>query len=279
MINNENLQLIIDKSLKSGMSGAGAMTIQVSSLMWLRTTMNYQYKYGGKMIPTIRSLYAEGGITRFYRGIMPALMLGPISRFGDTSMNAAAIIIFEGSSLPIYAQTAGASILSGGWRFITVPIDTWKTSKQVHGIHGNSIIRQKIASYGIAGLYQGAVASSVATMAGHYPWFLTFNYLNRYIHHFKYNDEPLKALSRNALIGFCSSLTSDTVSNSIRVVKTFKQTNPEKISYINTVRTIVINDGINGLLFRGLKTKIITNGFQGIVFSVLYKFFSERFNV
>lgn len=279
MYNNEKWQLIIDKSLKSGMSGAGAMTIQVSSLMWLRTTMNYQYKYGGKMMPTIRNLYAEGGIPRFYRGIFPALMIGPISRFGDTAMNGAAISMFEGSGLPIYVQTAGASILAGGWRFITIPIDTWKTSKQVHGLQGNSIIKHKIATHGVAGLYQGAVASSFATIAGHYPWFLTFNYLNRYIHNFQYNDEPLKALSRNALIGFCSSFISDTISNSIRVVKTFKQTNPEKISYSDSIRVIVNNDGINGLLFRGLKTKIITNGFQGIVFSILYKFFSEQFNV
>ena len=38
---------IVIKSLKSGISGASAMLVQVLSLMWMRTTMNYQFKNGG----------------------------------------------------------------------------------------------------------------------------------------------------------------------------------------------------------------------------------------
>lgn len=38
---------IAHKALISGFSGSTAMVIQVCSLMWLRTTMNYQYRYGG----------------------------------------------------------------------------------------------------------------------------------------------------------------------------------------------------------------------------------------
>lgn len=38
---------ILLKAIKSGAAGAGAMTIQVTSLMWMRTTMNYQFKNGG----------------------------------------------------------------------------------------------------------------------------------------------------------------------------------------------------------------------------------------
>ena len=90
-----NVNDILEKSVKSGLSGAGAMTIQVSSLMWLRTTMNYQYKFGGKMLPTIQHLYKEGGIPRFYRGIIPALMVGPLSRFGDTAANSLALHYFK----------------------------------------------------------------------------------------------------------------------------------------------------------------------------------------
>jgi hypothetical protein len=53
-----DLKDILEKSAKSGTAGATAMTIQVLSLMWMRTTMNYQFKNGGSFIPTLRKLYA-----------------------------------------------------------------------------------------------------------------------------------------------------------------------------------------------------------------------------
>lgn len=86
---------IVTKSLKSGISGASAMFIQVLSLMWMRTTMNYQFKNGGGFLETLRKLYAEGGIPRFYRGVAPALIIGPISRFGDTAANLFALTLFK----------------------------------------------------------------------------------------------------------------------------------------------------------------------------------------
>ena len=271
-----NISDILDKSLKSGISGASAMTIQVSSLMWLRTTMNYQYKFGGQMIPTIKYLYKEGGIMRFYRGYIPALMVGPISRFGDTFTNELALSVFKDSHVPLSVQTGCASVMAGGWRILTLPIDAWKTSLQVHGNNGINILRMKVEKEGVKGLYNGALASSTATMIGHFPWFTTYNYMNLYIPKIKYGDEPMKALGRNAFIGFCASLVSDTVSNSMRVIKTYKQTHEEKIGYRRVVSEILEKDGIGGLLFRGLKTKIFTNGLQGIIFSIFYKFISEK---
>ena len=271
-----NYPEIFEKSIKSGISGASAMTIQVSSLMWLRTTMNYQYKFGGQMIPTIKNLYKEGGILRFYKGYVPALMVGPISRFGDTFTNELALNIFKDTNLPLSLQTGCASIMAGGWRILTLPIDAWKTSLQVHGNKGVDILKVKVQKEGIKGLYNGGIASSTATMIGHFPWFTTYNYMNLYIPRVKYSEEPLKALGRNALIGFCASFVSDTVSNSMRVIKTYKQTHPDNIGYRKVVEEVLEKDGINGLLFRGLKTKIFTNGLQGIIFSVFYKFISEK---
>lgn len=64
------------------------MFIQVMSLMWMRTTMNYQYRYGTTTKEALKTLYAQGGVRRFYRGVGPALIQGPISRFGDTAANA-----------------------------------------------------------------------------------------------------------------------------------------------------------------------------------------------
>lgn len=64
-------------------------------------------------------------------------MIGPISRFGDTATNMFASEISKNSStlkkLPIFIQTSIGSFLAGIWRLSTLPIDAWKTSKQVHG--------------------------------------------------------------------------------------------------------------------------------------------------
>jgi len=85
-----------------------------------------------------------------------------------------------------------------------------------------------------------------------------------------YEDLP-KKLSRAALIGFCASAVSDTVSNSIRVVKTTKQTATVPMTYPEVVKSVVQKDGVLGLMGRGLKTKIISNGIQGLLFSVLWR--------
>lgn len=51
-----------------------AMPCQVVSLMWLRTTVNYQYRFGTSTGVALRTLYADGGVRRFYRGVGPALL-------------------------------------------------------------------------------------------------------------------------------------------------------------------------------------------------------------
>jgi Mitochondrial carrier protein len=82
-------------------------------------------------------------------------------------------------------------------------------------------------------------------------------------------------LGRRAILGFCSSAVSDTCSNSIRVVKVYKQSHPDQMSYMQVVRNVIAESGIQGLLFRGLETKILANGLQGILFSILWKHFEE----
>jgi len=60
------------------------------------------------------------------------------------------------------------------------------------------------------------------------------------------------------------------------VIKTVRQTN-ETMSYKNIVMKVVEEDGWAGLFGRGLKTRIICNGMQGLMFSVMYKLFEEKF--
>ena len=115
-INNNTKQLqpsfkeTLDKSLNAGIAGSMAMCIQVSSLMWLRTTMNYQYRYGKTMPQAFKHLYNDGGIRRFYRGYAPALLVAPLSRFGDTMTNSYALQSLENSTLPTSIKNNGRLI-------------------------------------------------------------------------------------------------------------------------------------------------------------------------
>lgn len=69
-------------AIRGGTAGAAAMGANVACLMWLRTTVNYQYRNGTSFPVALKTLYADGGVPRFYRGLLPALFQGPLSRFG-----------------------------------------------------------------------------------------------------------------------------------------------------------------------------------------------------
>jgi hypothetical protein len=86
-----------------------------------------------------------------------------------------------------------------------------------------------------------------------------------------------RTLLRSAGMGFVSSVVSDTTSNSMRVVKTVKQTSPEVISYPETVKLIIAQDGVKGLFLRGLGTRLLSNAAQGVMFSVLWKYIDKTF--
>ena len=124
-------------------------------------------------------------------------------------------------------------------------------------------------------LYDGALANGVLSLIGHYPWFLMHNYLDYYIP--AYENRLFLSVIRNALIGFLSSCVSDVVSNSIRVVKVSVQTNSDKgKSYGKIIKEIVKKEGIKGVLFRGLGTRLLTNGVQGVMFNTLWKYFGRK---
>lgn len=84
---------------------------------------------------------------------------------------------------------------------------------------------------------------------------------------------------RNAGIGLIASIISDTCVNAIRVVKTTKQSIGTKhaISYMETIRMILAADGWKGLFGRGLRTRIVANAIQSIVFTVIWRSLADCF--
>ena len=167
-----------------------------------------------------------------------------------------------------------------------MPVDTSKTAMQVEGSEGLQRLWDKVGSQGPGPLYQGAFAAAAATAAGHFPWFLTYNFLDGQFPVVDASDDLLLSLVRSATLGLCASCVSDCVSNSLRVIKTTKQTAAlakadddggvvKELSYPEIVAMIIEKDGVVGLLGRGLQTRLLTNAIQGGVFSVLWRYFQQ----
>ncbi|KAL5507058.1 hypothetical protein ACEPAH_6514 [Sanghuangporus vaninii] len=279
-VDADDVEFDLGKALKSalggGLSGAAAMVLQVLTLMPLRTVMNYQYRYGTTTTEAIKTLYHDGGWTRYYQGLSAALIQGPIARFGDTAANVGILALLKGNiylrRLPELVKTVFASLAAAGFRMLLTPVDTVKTTLQTQGKDGLKLLRARIKAHGVGTLWYGAVATAAATFVGHYPWFGTYNYLSANLPE---AHTLIQTLFRQAFIGFAASVVSDTVSNSLRVVKTYRQVDPSRVSYADAARAVIAADGIKGLFGRGLKTRILANGLQGLMFSVLWKLFLD----
>eukprot|EP00941_MAST-03F_sp_MAST-3F-sp1_P000807 g807.t1 len=310
------------RALGGGAPGAVAMAAQVTALMWLRTTMNYQYRYGTSAREAMSALYAAGGIRRFYKGFVYALVLGPLGRFGDTAANTGVLYALDAyestRELPSSAKSFIAAGAAAGWRVLLMPLDACKTVLQVEGKRGFGLLQRKagMKSYSLQStklhfqpsvLFHGSMLHFSATFLGHYSWFLVYNQLNRYLP----DAETLQGkLLRNASVGFLASLASDTTTNCLRVVKTVRQTFASPISYLDAAKLVahtydkqhgalstkysenekprdskkVVADIVRGcagkarwsdVFTRGLGTRLMANGMQGALFTVLWKGFES----
>jgi len=159
---------------------------------------------------------------------------------------------------------------------------------QVEGADGLERLWQSATSLEKGGptvLYRGALAQAAATAVGHFPWFLTYNFLDAQLPTVDSSEALLLSLARSAFLGFCASCVSDCASNSLRVIKTTKQTaqlgvtdgesGQKELSYPDVVKLIIEQDGLPGLFGRGLQTRLLTNAIQGAAFSVLWRFFQQ----
>ncbi|GAA5979156.1 hypothetical protein JCM11641_008444 [Rhodosporidiobolus odoratus] len=277
----------LKKAGGGGLAGALAMVIQVLALMPLRTVMNYQYRYGTTTTEASRKLYENGGWGRYYAGLGPALVQGPVARFGDTASNAGILALLSSnpflSRLPSPLKTAFASVAGALFRMVLMPVDTLKTTMQTQGSSSALVIlKERVKEYGPGTLWAGAWATAAANFVGSFPWFATYNYLSSTLPRPPPLDSPshpywqlLLTLSRQAFIGFAASVVSDTISNSLRVIKTYRQVSRKKVGYRQAAMVIWKREGAKGLFGRGLKTRLLANGLQGLLFSVLWKAIGE----
>ncbi|KAL7551650.1 hypothetical protein ACHAWF_014835 [Thalassiosira exigua] len=264
------------RAVGGGVPGAVAGMVQVLSLMWLRTVINYQYRYGSSFLQALTTLYGMGGIPRLYSGITFALIQAPLARFVSTAANDGVGALLQHLNWGPGREVVVAALVVGFFRVMLMPIDTCKTVLQIESAKGLSMLLAKVRKGQVHLLYAGALASAAASAIGHYPWFYMYNLLSK--------SEALVrsvpwATVRNALIGFASSIVSDTVTNSVRVIKTTKQalgSTRSAATYAETISLILAVDGWRGLFGRGLKARILGNALQSILFTVVWRGLSER---
>ena len=110
--------------------------------------MNYQYRYGTTTIEAIKTLYDDGGWSRYYQGLTAALVQGPVSRFGDTAANAGILALLQSNpymrGFPTLVKTIFASLAAAAFRMVLTPIDTVKTTLQTQGKPGMGILRARV---------------------------------------------------------------------------------------------------------------------------------------
>ena len=263
-----------NKITNSGLAGSSAAVVQVTSLLWLRTTLNFQYTNGISTSNALKTLYNQGGVRRFYRGYLPALVLTSSARFTDTFANVGVLEMSKNTSLPLYKKTVISSIIAGCSRSLLMPLDVIKTNYQVKGEKGFEIVKSNVKRNGPRVLWNGTVAQCSATVVGHFPWFFTYNYLNQ---RFPARNSLYEELLKQAAIGFTSSFASDIFINGFKVMKTTKQTTQPDTTYKTIVTDILKKEGFSGI-YRGFKTKIIINGINGMVFSVCWKLIRDKYN-
>jgi len=269
------------RGIGGGIPGAIAGAVQVLTLMWLRTVINYQCRYGTTFRQALTTLYNQGGLPRFYRGLTFAIIQAPLARFVSTAANDGIESLLSNLQSTKHwgpgRNTFVASIVVGIWRVILMPIDTCKTVLQVDSAEGFRNLMRKVRMGKIHVLYQGAVAQVITSVGAHYPWFYTYKMLSRHSYlqtHIKNN------LVRNGAIGFFASIVSDVLVNVVRVIKTTKQAIGSKhtVTYGETIAMVLAADGWRGLFGRGLKTRILANALQSVVFTIIWNGLSQRWS-
>lgn len=138
--------------------------------------------------------------------------------------------------------------------------------QQSDGAAGWAKLRANVHAAGPRALFVGGGAMAANTLAAHFSFFGVFNTLQANVPH---PELLAERVLRNTAIGFSAGVVSDITSNSIRVIKTVRMSTNQ--SYSKCLRTVIKADGVYGLLFRGLKTRLAANAVQGSIYSFMWR--------
>lgn len=288
----------LSHAISEGVASAKAMAADIVLLMWLRTVMNHQYRYGGSMPQTFMSLWRQGGVPRLYSGVTAAMLEGPLGRGVGAFANDISLTWFDAldhslrrradassgragmssngdggvSRVPIVAKTAVSSLAVGVFRLVYYPLDTLKTMLQVEGSHGAAMIREKVRKNGLGVLYHGSLSHVAGVTLRHTTWFTVYNYLNQaYPEDHSEGASPLDRHLRNAAVGAASAVVTDIAGNPLAAAKAYRQTSARPIPYTQLARDVVREFGVVNLLTRGLSTRLWVDVLNSAIFTVIWR--------
>lgn len=260
-------------AVQGGLAGMAAAFLQVLCLMWVRTAMSHQYYHGDSFANSVRSLWAEGGFPRFYQGIGFALLQAPMARFGDTFAQSIVVIIMGMPGHTMHGFGAGLIVATIGacWRFCVAPLDTLKTTSQVHGASSGKIFARRIREGGMLEFWSGASAMFLVVWVGSVPWWAVYNTV---MEHWPAPHTATLHMVRNGLAGMLAGMVSDLSTNWLRVLKVKRQAAEEGSigteGYFADAKDVISKDGIMGLFFRGMFVRMLAGAVQGAFFSVMW---------
>jgi hypothetical protein len=251
-------------TFNSALSGLCAGTLQMSSLLWLRTINKTQYKYGTGFTQTFKNLYKEGKFYRLYRGYIPTVIDNSLCRFGD-----AYVYYYINKHYPdevTYKKSYLMSLYTIPHKFILTPLDTISANYHVYGDQGKTILKNTLKEHGIKGLYAGGSQIIFLNFFSNYIWFSSFLYLEEITKNYRRDSHFI-----NGLNGFIPTVISDIFTNPFRMIKTYKQTS-NGLSYRDCITEIFNqSSSLTNILFRGLNSRIISHGLQSGVYVMLWK--------
>ena len=247
-------------NIDSGLNAVKAMSLQITSLMWLRTATNFQYRYGLPIKDTFKNIYRDGGVLRFYNGYIPCLIMGSLCRFGD--IYSLSLVNNKLNDQNLLTRTIATSSLSTFIRLNFMPLDTLDNMLQVEGKKAFTKLKYKINRYGLGILYNGGGISVVYNLIGNFSWFGTYNMLNTNSDNMYYNG----------FVGLSCSLASDLSTNPLRILKLNKQTLSDNVGYTPIFQNIYQKHGLIEFWKRGLGIRIFSHGIQSSLFVILWKY-------
>jgi len=247
----------------SFISISGAVCIQQASTYWLKTIIKTQYVNGTNIYDTFNNLYYQKEKFRFFRGISPNILKVLVGRNSD-------ILIYkyfdENTKLCKEKKALFSGITSSFFKVGTMPLDTVSNIYQVKGQQAKEIIMKQYKKE-TNFFFRGPLAYLGISSIGSSAWLYSYEKLKDK----KFTNS--KDLN-NAITGVSSSLISDVVVNPFRIVKTYKQSNENYISYRQIMSNILKNDNnIFKSYFRGYFLRTSMNAFNSGLFVVLWKQF------
>jgi hypothetical protein len=242
----------IEKSRKA----FNASVLNTSLFLWLNTITQHQYKNGKNFKMTVNELYKNGGISRFYNGFIPTVINTSCNRFID-------YLTHEMTQVDdLLSKVFIGGVFASVFKIFIAPLETYKIMNQIHGKKAVKLIKLRIKNNGIKSLWKGSGDIALSNFVEHVGWFNTYEYFDRNL------PKDMNIILRSGFLGLSSSVTTDIMSNHLKIIKTMKQTTD--LCYNDIVREIIRKNGVHGLFFRGLGTKLMTNSLYGITFSLLF---------